>query len=611
MIATEPATKSYPCSLCSRMFDSKSELKVHRWHDHKEEMLIAKERATKRDNAWRKYLEPENWHPAANIMPMSSPEDFQRMVDDIRANGLRVPIVLYKDKVLDGRNRLKACEAAHKIPEFVILEGEVDAISWVLSTNMSRRHLNSSQVVAVLLDAGDLIAKLKLEAAARQAAGTNLKEEVPEGQVRDMLGSLGGVSGRYVGIGSQTRQYSTPSEWDQVRQGGLSLSALSKEIKRTRYCPMCSLFFQSEQERDDHAVKAHNMTCLICKQKLESELLLKLHLVREHEPIKGISTSSIQGYYQSDLGNMHPHGKDCGGLRGCGTVYRFSRTIHGQIEDLGFILLQQNKNDCRIVRLIAKYWNAGVGQSLLLHVLAHHQNVYALIDDLDGAEYRAMYHGLMREVYRTKIDGPAVLQIPAGFDWAKESCLQLLKDDSNIYHALVENAEELGVECNSGGKVYSAEETSKKLKKDVELAGRKLWLLRPNVQIRYEAPILRVAEEVPAADGVPSEYDAPPQPPAQAAETLSETFYVIRRKSDGKYAHLGGFISELYPADMHTEEAANRKSNRARFSWIKNNEWEWVKVQAKYELTAVAPSTPTETPETEKVTAPAAFGVEV
>src|SRR6266404_3714624 len=545
-MATDPQTliRAYPCGLCDSSFATKKERQRHRLLKHPEELQMMRAQSAVRKTAWRKYLEPENWHPAANIMPMSSQEDFQRMVEDIRVNGLRVPVVLYKDKVLDGRNRLKACDKADVVPEFVNLEGEVDPISWVLSTNMSRRHLNASQVTAVLLDAEDLIAKLKADATARRTAGTNLKELVPEGQVRDLLGALGGVSGRYIGEGKHTRQFASPEEWESIRRGDLSLRALSTEIKRTRHCRFCSQFFQSERERDEHAVKTHETMCLICEQKFASELLLKLHRVREHEPIEGVCTAGIQSYYQSDLGNIHPHGKDCGGLRGCGTVYRFSRTdvVWGHLE--GFILLQQNKNDCRIVRLIAQDWNVEIGQSLLLHVLAHHQNVYALLDNSDIVEYRRMYEGLMHEVSRKHIGEPAVLQIPAGFAWTKEACLQILKDNANVYRAFVENAEELGVECNSGGKIYSAEETRKKLKKDIELASRKLWLLRPNVQVRYQPPLKwqenPVEETMPPASEKPADAAPTKNGESSPVEAVQEILKAIddltaRMSTDDKW----------------------------------------------------------------------------
>ena len=47
-------------------------------------------------------------HPLADMFPLIEGEDFQSLVDDIVANGIRVPIMLYEGKVLDGRNRLRA-----------------------------------------------------------------------------------------------------------------------------------------------------------------------------------------------------------------------------------------------------------------------------------------------------------------------------------------------------------------------------------------------------------------------------------------------------------------------------------------------------------------------
>ena len=40
---------------------------------------------------------------------MMSPDEFDGLKQDIRANGLRTPVLLYENKVLDGRNRYAAC----------------------------------------------------------------------------------------------------------------------------------------------------------------------------------------------------------------------------------------------------------------------------------------------------------------------------------------------------------------------------------------------------------------------------------------------------------------------------------------------------------------------
>lgn len=59
------------------------------------------------------------FHPIANCWRLIEGERFTELVDDIRTNGLREPIVLFEDKILDGRNRYRACREAGVEPRFV------------------------------------------------------------------------------------------------------------------------------------------------------------------------------------------------------------------------------------------------------------------------------------------------------------------------------------------------------------------------------------------------------------------------------------------------------------------------------------------------------------
>lgn len=84
-------------------------------------------------------------HPYADRFPMLGVEELDRLAADIAENGLQNPIVLDSEgRILDGRNRWAACELAGVTPETVVHEGD-DLAAFVLSANVSRRHLTTGQ----------------------------------------------------------------------------------------------------------------------------------------------------------------------------------------------------------------------------------------------------------------------------------------------------------------------------------------------------------------------------------------------------------------------------------------------------------------------------------
>ena len=90
-------------------------------------------------------MEQLKFHPVSEIFPSMPPAEFDALVADITANGLREPIHIMGDSVIDGRHRYRACLQAGVEPQFVVVPDGTDLNGLVISLNLRRRHLDESQ----------------------------------------------------------------------------------------------------------------------------------------------------------------------------------------------------------------------------------------------------------------------------------------------------------------------------------------------------------------------------------------------------------------------------------------------------------------------------------
>lgn len=171
------------------------------------------------------------FHPAADLFPLVEGEEFRALVEDISANGLLEPIWLCDGKIIDGRNRYRACNEARVVPRFRIWEQNSNSpIGFVISENLHRRHLTPSQRAAISLDAEALFAE---EAKKRQGSRSDIKEIFPEGsgQARDKAAEMFGVNERYVSDAKRIRDLD-PDKFEQVKSGEKTLTEAKREVTR-------------------------------------------------------------------------------------------------------------------------------------------------------------------------------------------------------------------------------------------------------------------------------------------------------------------------------------------------------------------------------------------
>jgi ParB-like nuclease domain len=148
-------------------------------------------------------------HPAADLFPLMSPDELRELGEDIKKNGLRSPVMLWRTKdqfqLLDGRNRLDAMEMVGvqviKYADNNVLQLHptsrvanvafpgFDPYAYVLSVNIHRRHLTTEQKREIIAR----VIKAQPEKSNRQIARQAKADHKSVARVRDRLQSTGEV----------------------------------------------------------------------------------------------------------------------------------------------------------------------------------------------------------------------------------------------------------------------------------------------------------------------------------------------------------------------------------------------------------------------------------
>ena len=103
-------------------------------------------------------------HPLAKLIPLITPGDLDRLIDDVRDNGVNEPLIMFEGQVLDGRNRLAVASVLGASVQLAEFDGDTEAArALVWSANAARRHLTVPQI-ALAAERFGFVAAAKAEA---------------------------------------------------------------------------------------------------------------------------------------------------------------------------------------------------------------------------------------------------------------------------------------------------------------------------------------------------------------------------------------------------------------------------------------------------------------
>lgn len=170
-------------------------------------------------------------HPVANIFPTMSPDEYQTLLADIKTNGLLEPIWTYENQIIDGRHRHRACLEASITPQYRAWDGNGSLVGFVVSLNLNRRHLTSSQKAVVALEVERLLAveaKERQREAAERTNAMRVGEAVTQiiaeasGEAREQAAQIVGTNRQYISDAKKLEK-EAPDLLEEVKQGELTI----------------------------------------------------------------------------------------------------------------------------------------------------------------------------------------------------------------------------------------------------------------------------------------------------------------------------------------------------------------------------------------------------
>jgi hypothetical protein len=187
-------------------------------------------------------------HPAADMLPLITLEEFEELKADIMRRGQRIPILMKGRVLLDGRHRMMVCQLLKLTPKIEQYGGN-DEVGEIISRNIRRRHLTDEQRVMIAAQMrGEILSD---EAQVRQKAHLRKGDQAPvvvkssqrengefpvgikTHRVREMLAAETEVSDHKARQALDVAKHA-PELADKVAAGKMRLARAAKEVAATR-----------------------------------------------------------------------------------------------------------------------------------------------------------------------------------------------------------------------------------------------------------------------------------------------------------------------------------------------------------------------------------------
>jgi ParB-like chromosome segregation protein Spo0J len=167
------------------------------------------------------------FHPTADLLPPMTDAEFASLVASIAAHGQREPFVLHRNRIVDGRNRYRACRQLGIAVKVKPWDERGSLVAFVMDRNLERRHLSESQRALL---AARLKGAFEEEARANMSRGGQGLANLPTLHSRDQAAATVKVSSRLVGSAAKVVKQGAPALVAAVGRDEVTASAAADVV---------------------------------------------------------------------------------------------------------------------------------------------------------------------------------------------------------------------------------------------------------------------------------------------------------------------------------------------------------------------------------------------
>lgn len=171
-----------------------------------------------------------------NIIPPLSADEYAQLEKNILKDGIREPLVVWGDTLIDGHNRYSIANK-HGLEFGIINKDFADdkaATEWIILNQFGRRNITAYDRARLALELKPILAEKAKERQLSTLAQnkTDVQISAPRGKTRDELATIAGVSHDTIAKVEKIETSATDEIKAQIKSGELSINQAYQAVKR-------------------------------------------------------------------------------------------------------------------------------------------------------------------------------------------------------------------------------------------------------------------------------------------------------------------------------------------------------------------------------------------